>query len=344
MFKSALAAVFSLLLVSYTMPTALAKNKSASHHISHKTSTKTNKSSAHKKSSKQRIARTRHHFHKAHLRHVARLHAPRGPVILSVGERSGLGRTEDPLDLRSNVALVLDPTSSKVLFEKNPDAVLPIASLTKLMTAVVVVEAKQDMSEVLTVTKDDVDTIKHSSSRLRVGSKLTRANMLHIALMSSENRAASALGRNYPGGLPAFVAAMNAKAHELGMTDTHYVEPTGLSSQNVSSARDLAKLVIEAEKFPVIREYSTNEEYAVHPGRRVLQYRNSNLLVRNPDWDIDVQKTGFINEAGRCMVMQANIDDREVVMVFLDGQGKYSRSTDAKRVRSWLKTAKVPEM
>lgn len=344
MFMSALAAVFSLLLVICSMSTVLAKNISTTHPTSDKVTAKTSKSHTHKKSSSARIVRTRHHHHKTQSRQVARLHTPRRPAILSVGERNGLGRTEDPLDLRSNVALVLDPTSSKVLFEKNSDAVLPIASLTKLMTAVVVVEAKQDMSEVLTVTMDDVDMLKHSSSRLRVGSKLTRANMLHIALMSSENRAASALGRNYPGGLPAFVAAMNAKAQALGMTDTHYVEPTGLSSQNVSSARDLAKLVIEARQYPVIREYSTNEEYAVHPGRSVLQYRNSNLLVRNPDWDIDVQKTGFINEAGRCMVMQANIDDREVVMVFLDGQGKYSRSTDAKRVRSWLKTAKVPEM
>jgi D-alanyl-D-alanine endopeptidase (penicillin-binding protein 7) len=162
--------------------------------------------------------------------------------------------------------------------------------------------------------------------------------------MSSENRAASALGRNYPGGLSAFVAAMNAKANALGMTDTHYVEPTGLSSQNVSSARDLAKLVLAAQHYPLIREYSTNTEYEVEPGGRTLQYRNSNRLVKNPDWDIVVQKTGYIVEAGRCLVMQAVIEDRPIVMVFLDSKGKYSRVADAGRIRKWLEKEKLPEL
>jgi D-alanyl-D-alanine endopeptidase (penicillin-binding protein 7) len=226
------------------------------------------------------------------------------------------------------------------LFEKNSSVPLPIASLSKLMTAMVVVEAHQDMDEVLEVTADDIDRERNSSSRLRVGSRLTRANMLHIALMSSENRAASALGRNYPGGLPAFVAAMNAKAKALGMFDTHYVEPTGLSSQNVASARDLAKLVRAAYQYPIIREYSTDASYVVHPGRYVLQYMNSNRLVKNSSWDIGLQKTGFINEAGHCLVMQARIENRPVIMVFLDSKGKYSRFADADRVRHWVEVSK----
>ncbi len=264
--------------------------------------------------------------------------------VLSAGDLAGLNRTDDPFNLASNAALVLDPATSEILFEKNSDAVLPIASITKLMTALVVLEAHQKMDEVLTVTKDDIDHIKHTSSRLRVGSSLTRANMLHIALMSSENRAASALGRNYPGGLSAFVAAMNAKARALGMTHTQYVEPTGLSSQNVSSPRDLAKLVLAAQRYPLIREYSTNTEYEVEPGGRTLQYRNSNRLVKNPDWDIVVQKTGYIVEAGRCLVMQAVIEDRPIVMVFLDSKGKYSRVADAGRIRKWLEKEKLPEL
>jgi D-alanyl-D-alanine endopeptidase (penicillin-binding protein 7) len=258
------------------------------------------------------------------------------PPVISVGDQAGLNLTRDPLDLKSSVALVLDQTSSQVLFEKNSSVALPIASITKLMTALVVVEAKQDMNEVLEVTNDDVDHEKNSASRLSVGSRLSRTNMLHIALMSSENRAASALGHNYPGGLPAFVVAMNAKAHALGMSDTHYVEPTGLSSHNVASARDLAKLVIAASAYPILREYSTDTKYVVDTGRRSLQYANSNHLVANPGWDIGIQKTGYINEAGRCLVMQAKIDGRPIVMVFLDSKGKQSRIADAGRIRKWL--------
>ncbi|HEY0847967.1 MAG TPA: D-alanyl-D-alanine endopeptidase [Noviherbaspirillum sp.] len=243
---------------------------------------------------------------------------------------------EDSLNLKSSAVLVMDPARGEVLFTKNADAVLPIASITKLMTALVVLEAGQDMREVLTVTRDDIDTIKHTSSRLRIGSKLTRANMLHIALMSSENRAASALGRHYPGGLKAFVAAMNAKAKSLGMHSTRYVEPTGLSSQNVSSASDLAKLVMAAQQQPVIRKYSTNREYSVDPGGPVLRYRNSNRLVANPQWDIVLQKTGYIAEAGRCLVMNTIIDGRSIVMVFLDARGKFARAADAGRIRQWL--------
>src|SRR6185295_5076329 len=233
-------------------------------------------------------------------------------------------------------ALVLDQDTNEVLFSKNSEAVLPIASLTKLMTAVVVTEAQLPMDEVLTITQDDVDTEKHSGSRLRVGTQLNRGEMLHLALMSSENRAAHALGRHYPGGMDAFVSAMNAKAQELGMTDTRYVEPTGLSSRNQSSARDLGTLVKAAYGHQIIRELSTMPEHQVAIGKRQINFRNTNLLVRNPTWDIGLQKTGYISEAGRCLVMQASLAGRKLIMVFLDSAGKYSRIGDAERVRRWL--------
>ena len=228
-----------------------------------------------------------------------------------------------------------------MLFSKNSEAVLPIASLTKLMTAVVVTEAQLPLDETITITDEDIDTEKGSRSRLRVGTQLRREDMLHLALMSSENRAANALGRSYPGGLPAFVAAMNRKARALGMNDTHYVEPTGLSSRNQSSARDLATLVKAAHEVPLIRELSTSPEYMVEVGNRNVQFRNTNGLVKSPEWEIGLQKTGYISEAGRCLVMQAKMAGRHLIMVFLDSAGKYSRIGDAERVRRWI-TASVP--
>ena len=258
------------------------------------------------------------------------------PERASFGQLYGLHKTVDSLDLKSSVALVLDQDTNEVLFSKNSQAVLPIASITKLMTAVVVTEAKQPMREMLTVSQDDVDTEKHSSSRLKVGTQLNREEMLHLALMSSENRAAHALGRNFPGGTEAFVAAMNRKAHDLGMNDTQYVEPTGLSSRNQSSARDLATLVKAAHEHQIIREFSTSREYAVEVGNRSQQFRTTNALVRSPAWDIGLQKTGYITEAGRCLVMQAKMAGRQLIMVFLDSTGKYSRIGDAERVRRWV--------
>lgn len=258
------------------------------------------------------------------------------PPMVTAGDLAGLSLTRDPLDLNSNAALVLDHTTNEVLFEKNAEIALPIASITKLMTSLVVVEANQDLEEILTVTEDDVDREKFSHSRLRVGSQLSRANMLHIALMSSENRAASALGRHYPGGIHAFVNAMNAKARELGMSNSRFSDSTGLSSTNVSSARDLAKLVIAAYHHPLIRQYSTDSRYAVDPGGRMLQYRNSNGLIENPDWEIGLQKTGYISEAGRCLVMQVHVSGKPVVMIFLDSKSKQSRLADAGRIRKWL--------
>lgn len=256
----------------------------------------------------------------------------------SFGELNGLHATEDALDLRSSVALVVDQDTHEVLLDKNAEAVLPIASLTKLMTSVIVVEAGQPLDEILTISQEDVDTEKGSGSRLAVGTQLSRGEMLHLALMSSENRAAHALGRHYPGGLGAFVAAMNAKARLLGMSDTRYVEPTGLSSRNQSSARDLAALVSAAHQHPLIRELSTSQEHSVAIGRRTLQFRNTNRLVANPDWEIGLQKTGYIVEAGRCLVMQAKLAGRKLILVFLDSAGKYSRLGDAERVRRWVES------
>lgn len=258
------------------------------------------------------------------------------PARQSFGQIAGLHDTPDALSLKSGVALVLDQETNEVLFSKNSQAVLPIASITKLMTALVVTEANQPLDEILTITQDDIDTEKGSRSRLHVGTQLTRGEMMHLALMSSENRAANALGRHYPGGLDAFVRAMNLKAAALGMTDSKYVEPTGLSSKNQSSARDLATLVKAAYQHQLIRDLSVSPEHQVAVGNRQLQFRNTNTLVRNPSWDIGLQKTGYISEAGRCLVMQAQLAGRKLIMVFLDSTGKYSRIGDAERVRKWL--------
>ncbi len=258
------------------------------------------------------------------------------PARPSFGQISGLHAAADPLDLKSSVALVLDQDTNEVLFSKNSQAVLPIASITKLMTALVVSDAKQPLDEVLTVSTDDIDTEKGSGSRLKVGTRLPREEMLHLALMASENRAANALGRHYPGGLQAFVAAMNLKAQSLGMKDTRYVEPTGLSSRNQSSATDLALLVREADKHALIRQLSTSREHGVTVGSRNVSFRNSNGLVRSGEWDIGLQKTGYITEAGRCLVMQAQLSGRKLIMVLLDSAGKYSRIGDAERIRKWV--------
>ncbi|WP_255592614.1 D-alanyl-D-alanine endopeptidase [Bordetella sp. BOR01] len=240
--------------------------------------------------------------------------------------------------LRSTTAYVQDLETSTVLFAKNDNVVRPIASISKLMTALVVVDANQPMDQMLEITDDDVDTLKHTTSRLVVGTRLNRGDMLHLALMSSENRAAHALGRNYPGGMPAFVEAMNRKARALGMSNTHFIEPTGLSSQNVSSPRDLARLLRAASQRPLIHRYSTDDQYEVDVANRTQLFRNTNLLVRKSDWDIKISKTGYINEAGECLVMLARINGRDVAMVLLDSQGKLSRIGDAVRLRRILQS------
>lgn len=256
----------------------------------------------------------------------------------SFGQMAGLHQVSDPLDLKSSVALVMDQETNEVLFRKNDHAVLPIASITKLMTGLLIAEAQLPMDEMITITQDDVDTEKHSASRLRVGTTLSRGEMLHLALMSSENRAAHALGRTYPGGLQHFVQLMNNKAKLLGMTETQYVEPTGLSSRNQSSAHDLATLVNVAHGNPLLRRLSTSPSHEVAVGNRMLQFNNTNSLVKSDHWDIGLQKTGFINEAGKCLVMQAEVAGRKLIMVFLDSVGKYGRQADAERVRRWVES------
>ena len=242
-------------------------------------------------------------------------------------------------DLKSNAALVFDAEEGTILYGKNIDQVSAIASITKLMTAMVVLDAELPLDEPIRIDKADIDTLKHTGSRLRVGSVFSRRDLLHMALMSSENRAAAALGRTYPGGTDAFVARMNAKAHELGMHNTRFAEPTGLSSQNVSTAEDLAKLVRESLDYPLIREFTTTPTAQIHSfdNGHVYGFSNSNGLVRASNWQIDVSKTGYIAEAGQCLVMQARILGRPIIIVLLDSWGKYTRIGDANRIRKWLK-------
>jgi serine-type D-Ala-D-Ala endopeptidase (penicillin-binding protein 7) len=268
----------------------------------------------------------------------------RVPVVAAVpprpsyGQLAGLHATQDPLDLKSSVAFVLDQDTNEVLFQKNENVVLPIASLTKLMTGLIVSEAQLDMNEVITITEADVDTEKGSRSRLKVGTQLTRGELMLLSLMSSENRAAHALGRSYPGGLDRFVHAMNTKAKLLGMQDTRYVEPTGLSSRNQSSAKDLATLTAYASNDASLRQFSTSPMHQIDVGNKTLNYVNTNRLVRNPEWEIGLQKTGFISEAGQCLIMQAKVSGRRLIMVFLDSAGKLSRLGDAERVRRWVES------
>jgi D-alanyl-D-alanine endopeptidase (penicillin-binding protein 7) len=255
---------------------------------------------------------------------------------MSAGTRLGLRSALTDVALNSSAVLVVDQISGEVLLEKNPNSVLPIASITKLMTALVVAEAELPMDEKIAITQDDADLEKYSKSRLKVGTQLTRAQVMHLALMSSENRAAHALGRTYPGGMSAFVEAMNIKALQLGMKDSKFVEPTGLNAGNVSSPRDLVRLVEEAHQVSEIREFSTAKNLVVKVGGRSQQYMNSNALARGDRWELGLSKTGFIKEAGRCLVMQAEVEDRPVIMVMLDAQGKNQRLRDAERIRRWL--------
>jgi serine-type D-Ala-D-Ala endopeptidase (penicillin-binding protein 7) len=251
---------------------------------------------------------------------------------LKYAQRSALAEPT----LRSSAALVLDTTHSSVLYSRRSDIALPIASITKLMTALVVTDAGQSLDETIEVSDEDRSLGKGSFSRLLPGTRLSRGDLMHLALMSSENRAAHALGRNYPGGVSACVAAMNAKARELGMTSAHFVEPTGLSDENVASPEDLSKLVMAAAKVPAIRAFSTDSDYLVHVGRRMVQFHNTDSLVSRPDWNIVVQKTGYISEAGRCLVMQTVVEDRTLVIVLLNSYGKRTRVADAARIRRWV--------
>lgn len=254
--------------------------------------------------------------------------------------RVEVDRAGNPM-LGSAAVVVASQNTGEVLYAKGAERTMPIASITKLMTAMVVLDARQSLSEVITVTADDIDRLKGTGSRLALGTRLTREEMLHLALMSSENRAASALARHYPGGTRAFIEAMNVKARMIGLWDTRFADSTGLNPRNVSSARDLVRLVSAASAYPLIREFSTAEERHVRLGGRLERFGNSNALVRDPEWELGLSKTGYIREAGRCLVMQTWVNDQPVIIVLLNSQGRYTRTADAKRVKYWLETAGI---
>lgn len=247
-------------------------------------------------------------------------------------------------NLKSSSVVIMDEADSSILYSKRADVPMPVASITKLLTALVVLEGEQPLDELITITEEDRDTEKGSTSRLPFGTQLTRDELLHLALMASENRAAHAMARNYPGGLSAFVRAMNVKAKALGMTSAFFADPTGLSSLNVSSAADLIKLVTAASYNEVIREYSTYQSYAVMVGKRLVEFHSTNALVALPDWEIAVQKTGYTVDAGRCLVMKALIQDRPVVIVLLHSNGVQTRVADARRVKKWVESGVVPPL
>lgn len=246
--------------------------------------------------------------------------------------------SSNPADVRSDAFVILDAQSGDVMLSRKADTPMPIASITKLMTALVVLEAKQPLDELIKITKEDRDIEIGRRSRLVVGASLSRGELLHLALMSSENRAANAVGRHYPGGIPGLLKAMNAKAKALGMKNTRFADATGLSSDNIASPRDLIQLVNAASRHHLIREFSTDPEEAVTVGNHIVEYRNTNLLVNKPDWDVVVQKTGFTNAAGQCLVMKTMIDERPIVMVLMNSFGKYTRVADARRVRKWMES------
>jgi len=284
-----------------------------------------------------------------HLEKIVAIAALAAVFALSIGfaqsaDKKGAQKSparSDDVFLRSAVALVLDASSGETLIAKNQGVVLPIASITKLMTAIVILDGGLNLEQRVAISDEDYDNLKGTRSRLRPGTVLTRDELLLLALMSSENRAAFSLARTYPGGTEAFVSAMNAKARGLGMNDTHFIDPTGLSSSNVSTAQDLARLVRAAHEYPLIRQYSTREGATVHAFGRALDYRNTNGLVRNAHWEIGLSKTGYISEAGRCLVMRVRLASREVIVVLLDSWGKLSRVGDANRIKKWLEANAV---
>jgi D-alanyl-D-alanine endopeptidase (penicillin-binding protein 7) len=281
-----------------------------------------------------------------HLEKIVALAALAAVCALTIGfaqagDQKKAAKKSDEVFLRSAVALVQDAASGETLIAKNQGAVLPIASITKLMTAMVILDANLNLEQRVAISDEDYDLVKGTRSRLRPGTVLTRDELLLLALMSSENRAAFSLARTYPGGTTAFVAAMNEKARVLGMTDTRFIDPTGLSSSNVSTAHDLARLVAAAHEYPLIRQYSTRESATVQAFGRALDYRNTNGLVRSSHWEIGLSKTGYISEAGRCLVMRVRLASRELNVVLLDSWGKLSRVGDANRIKKWLEAHAV---
>ena len=294
----------------------------------------------------------------AQKKHQAKAPAPKAAPVAKKPTRSvqaaskkparvaGASRAASPQEVRqlavqSAAALVLDQNAGDALYQKNASQVVPIASITKLMTAMVVLDSAPSLHTPITISDDDVDTLRGSRSRLHVGSVMSRQYALLLALMSSENRAAHALARNYPGGMPAFLSAMNIKAQSLGMRDTHFEDPTGLTSSNVSTAHDLAKMVVAAHRYPLIREFTTTSEATIDIGGRPMAYHNTNPLVKSAAWDVGLSKTGYINEAGKCLVMQARVADKPVVIVLLDSVGKQTRVGDANRIKRWMESTQA---
>jgi len=275
-----------------------------------------------------------------HLEKIVAFAALAAVLALGVGFAQAKSPVKDneQLLLRSSVALVQDAASGQTLYAKNQDAPVPIASITKLMTALVILERKLDPRRRVVISEEDYDAVKGTRSRLPAGSVFTRDQLMLLALMSSENRAAAALGRAFPGGTPGFVAAMNEKARALGMSESRFVDASGLSPGNVSSARDLARLLEAAHRYPVIRDYSTRKSAKLNVSGREQGFRNTNGLVRSVNWDIGLSKTGYTSEAGRCLVMRVRMQSRELIVVLLDSWGKHSRIGDANRIRKWLET------
>ena len=263
-------------------------------------------------------------------------------LFLSVGFAQAQTQEVRKIALRSASALVQDAETGEIVYGKNADAVTPIASITKLMTAMVILDSGLDLEEQILLNREDAIAMKGARSRLRTGLSISRGDLLLLALMASENRAAAALGRTYPGGLESFVDAMNTKAAAIEMTETRFVEPTGLSPANVSTASDLAKMVRAAHEYPVIREFSTRDRATIKAGWgkrfQSLAYGNTNGLVRSKYWDIELSKTGYISEAGRCLVMHVRLAEKDLIVVLLDSWGKHSRIGDANRIKKWLES------
>ena len=323
--------LLALVMATLTLPAAQAASPSGKSKTAVSKSSRTSKAVVkHSRTSTPVVKRSRASKAVVHRAKAARRVVAPQPLLEEPGE----------LEVKSSAALVIEQGGGRTLYAKNIDAVVPIASITKLMTSMVVLDAGLDLREAIAITDDDIDHLKHTRSRLTIGTVLERDELLRLALMSSENRAASALGRTYPGGIRAFVAAMNNKAFDLGMRHTHFVDSTGLSSENVSTAQDLAKMVTAAYRYPLIQDYTTLTSHEVVAGNgRKLTFGNSNGLVKDDSWHIGVSKTGYISEAGRCLVMQARIAAQPVIIVLLDSWGKYTRIGDANRIKRWVETS-----
>ncbi|MDI1300486.1 MAG: D-alanyl-D-alanine endopeptidase [bacterium] len=312
-----------------------------------KSDARKNSAKAHSYASHKQASRkvSRYGKHRAPIAHLSATEQQRLAVLANLPHRIGpteifqSSNAQSALMLESRAAVVMNAETGELLYSKNPGRTMPIASITKLMTAMVVLDARLPMDESITITEADVDNLRHTSSRLAVGTTLPRSEMMLVALMASENRAAAALARTYPGGTPAAVAAMNRKARELGMAHTQFLDSTGLHSENSASPSDLVRMVKAARSYPEIHQDTTTTEHMVSSRGRSIQYRNTNALVKNDTWNIEVSKTGFINEAGKCLVMQARIKSIPVVIVLMDSAGRYTRIGDANRVKKWLESA-----